>query len=394
MNAPSRRIGRILVVLALLTASAPLSVDIYTPSLPAIQSELGGDEWLAQASITACLLGIGLGQLVWGPLSDRVGRRPVVIAGAAGWAITSVASAVAGAPAALILARGLAGLCGAAGIVVSRSIVRDLSPDRAAVASRIGILAMVTAVAPVVAPVIGAAIAAVAGWRADFAALAILGGLVVVLCAVFVPETLAGADRAASSRTSVLRGLARAIRDRELRFVALALGAHSIGFYAYIASASFVVEREYGRPPLAFAAVFASNAVAMLLGNIVFRRLVRRLHPSVPLGIGLGVSAVAGAVLVGTAVGGGPVWIVWAASSVFAAATGFVLPGAHSWGQATPALSGAASALTGAAQFFGGVLGSPLTGLIGPTAGTLGAIVALSSGAAIGFWARARRLRS
>lgn len=390
---PTMPTAPVLVVLAMLTALAPLSIDIYTPSLPRIQQDLAADTWLAQASVTACLLGIGVGQLVWGPLSDRLGRRPVVFVGVGGWGLASVLSAIATTPQALVGARGAAGLCGAAGIVVARSVVRDLSADPRAMAARIGLLAVVTTVAPVIAPVAGAAVAGVWGWRGDFALLAALGLVIWLAFALVVPETAPLRARAGTAVAGVGASLVRALRQRELLLVALALGAQSFGFYAYISTASFVVERELGYPPYAFALVFGTNAAAMLSATLVFRRLARRRHPAGALGTGLAVSAASGTVLLICALVHAPVGLLWVASTAFAAAAGLVLPGAHSWGQLTPVASGAASALTGSAQFLGGVLGSPVTGAIGPTAAHLGAVIAAGSGAGLLAWGAALRHR-
>ncbi|MGC3992816.1 MAG: Bcr/CflA family efflux MFS transporter [Propionicimonas sp.] len=384
---------RVMLLLAVLTALSPLSMDIYTPSLPVIQSELGGAEWATQASITACLLGIGVGQLVWGPLSDRLGRRPVILAGVAGWTLASVASALVTTPWALIGARGFAGLAGAAGIVAARSVVRDLSGDSRAVATRIGVLAIATALAPILSPVVGTLIAGLWGWRADFWALALLGVAIMAGFAVTVPETLPPGARTARG-ASLAGALGLALRDREVLGVSLALGLHSIGFYAYIATASFIVEREFGYPPAVFALVFGTNACAILLTNVLFRRVVRTRHPSLPLGIGLVTCTAAGVLLLVLAASGAPAVLVWATSTLYAAGVGFVLPGAHSWGQLTLVASGAASALTGSLQFLGGVIGSPLTGVIGTTAFHLGGVIAVGSGLGILAWTLARRHHS
>lgn len=370
-------------------------MDIFTPSLPVLQTDLGTDEWVAQASITACLLGIGVGQLVWGPLSDRVGRRPVILSGVAGWTLASAASAAATSAAVLVGARGAAGLAGAAGIVAARSVVRDLSDDSVAVASRIGLLSLVTAVAPVVAPVAGTAIAAAWGWRGDFVVLTVLGGVLLVAFARTVPETAPLARRASSHVLHDVRvGLGKALRDRELRLVGTVIGAWSAGFYAYVASASFVVERELGHPPAVFALVFGSNAVAMLGANLLFRRLVRRRHPAGPVGLGLALGTLGGLALALAGRAGAPPAVLWMASAAVATSAGFVLPGCHAWGQLTVVASGAASALTGSAQFLGGVLGSPATGLLGSTAARLGGVVALGSGLGLVVWVAATRHRS
>jgi DHA1 family bicyclomycin/chloramphenicol resistance-like MFS transporter len=383
--------AHILAVLTGLAALAPLSVDIYTPSLPEMQREFASPEWLVQASITACLLGIGIGQLLWGPLSDRVGRRPVILVGVIGWTIASILSALAETAPMLILVRALAGVCGAAGIVVARSVVRDLSSDLHVVSSRIGLLALVTGIAPVIAPVAGAAMAAVWGWRADFVALAALGGIIILAMALLVPETLPPDQRTTGGGLAIAASLGSAIRDRELAGVSLAVAAHAFGFYAYITTTPFIIERQLGYPPAAFALVFGVNATAMLCANIVFRRIVRTRHPSFPLGIGLATSTLSGAALLVAALTGAPEWTLWVASTSFAASAGFVLPGSHSWGQATLVLSGSASALTGASQFLGGVIGSPVTGVIGPTATNLGLVILISSVCGLGAWVYARR---
>ena len=381
---------RVLAVLAAVTALAPLSMDVYTPSLPDIQAELGGGDWLAQASITACLLGIGVGQLAWGPLSDRVGRRPVILVGVAGWTFASVVSAVATTSAMLVGARGIAGLSGAAGIVAARSVVRDLSHESRTVAARIGVLSLVTALAPILAPVAGTGIAALWGWRGDFVAIAVLGAVILVAFATGVPESLPGVAPDEPPR----RGLGHALRDRELRWVAVAIGVQAFGFYAYVSTTSFVVERELGYPPPVFALVFGTNALVMFGANLVFRRVVRRRHPSFPLGVGLAVSTAGGVAMLAAAHAHAPVGVLWLTSTAVAASAGFILPGAHSWGQLTLVVSGAASALTGAAQFLGGVLGSPVTGLVGPTAAHLGAVVAVGSGLGLLAWVAARRHRT
>jgi DHA1 family bicyclomycin/chloramphenicol resistance-like MFS transporter len=233
---------------------------------------------------------------------------------------------------------------------------------------------------------VGALVASAWGWRADFLALAVAGGILLVVFGVAVPETLPTNDRSAGAGAGA--GLRSALRNRELVVVALSLAAFAFGFYAYIGTASFIVERELGFSPAVFAIVFAANAAAMVCANLVCRRVVRRHPPRRLLGAGLVGSCTGGLLLVAAAAIGAPAWTLWAGSMVFAASAGFVLPSAHAAGQATVVVSGAASAITGAAQFLSGVLGSPATGVLGVSAGTLGAVILASSGVGVGMgWA-------
>lgn len=378
-----------MLVLAVLTALSPLSMDIYAPSMPQMQPDLAAPAWLIQASITACLLGIAVGQLFWGPVSDRHGRRPVIIAGMVGWTVASAISIFAVSGWMLVATRGVAGVCGAAGIVAARSVVRDLTHDAHAVASRIGVLSIATALAPIVSPVIGTAIASWWGWRADFVAMVVLGVVIVAAFAVLVPESLAAEGRVQRA-TPVRAALITAGRNRELAAIVGSLGVLCIGFYAYIASVSFIVEQEFGYPPGVFALVFGTNAFAILAGNTVFRRLVRTRRPAGPMGVGLLVGLLAAIALCLGAAAHAPGPLLWATSTVYCASMGLVFPGAHSWGQLTLVASGASSALTGAAQFFGGAIGSPVTGLVGISALHLGLVAAAASAMALSIWHVAR----
>ena len=371
-----------LLVLVALTASAPLSVDVYTPSLPAIEAQLGGGAAFAEGTVTACLLGIAVGQLVWGPLSDRIGRRPVVLWGAIGWTVASLLSAVSVSGGMLLGARVLSGLCGAAGIVVARSIVRDVARSAHDISSTVGLLAMATAIAPIVAPVIGTGIALLWGWRADFVALTVAGAAMIAGVLLLVPETIA--QRYPSPINPV-----PALRDRQVRAAALSIGVFSLGFYAYVSSASFIVERQYGLPSGMFALAFGTNAAAMLASNAVFRRISRTRHPSFALRLGLAIAACGGAGMAVFSAVGMPRWTVWIASTAFTAGAGLVMPSAHSWAQLTPVAAGAASAATGALQFVGGVLGSPVTGLVGVSAAALGILIVV--GAVLGLGAASAR---
>ncbi|ALJ21403.1 Bcr/CflA family efflux MFS transporter [Microbacterium sp. No. 7] len=372
-------------MLAALTALAPLSMDIYAPSMLAMRDDFRAPEWLIQATITGCLLGIGIGQIVWGPLSDRIGRRPVILVGGIGWTIASALSAITANAEMLVAVRFVAGLLGAACIVAARSVVRDITPDVRQRAARIGILSIVGAAAPIVAPIAGAAIAAVWGWRADFIALTIIGAVITLAFAVMVPETIPEEERANASG-GIVAGLATALRDRELLSISIALACFSFAFFAYVATAAFIVEGERGYPPSAFAVVFAANAAVMVLSTLLYRRLARRYPARSLMGVGLAGGVIAGLALLLAVRTGSPDSVLWIASMLLMASSGFAMPAAHGAGQSLLVASGAASALTGASQFLGGVLGSPVTGAIGTTSGVLSVIIIVASAAGLAAW--------
>lgn len=353
----------LLVLLGSLTALTPLSIDAYLPALPSLTKDLASTDSAAQLTLSALLVGLALGQLVAGPLSDRVGRRPPVLVGLAGFILVSLACAVAPNVPVLIALRLLQGLFGAAAVVVSRAVVRDLH-EGAAAARAFATLILIMGVAPVAAPVLGAQILRVTSWRGVFVLLAVAGTVLLALTARRLPETLPEPSTGGVRETFTTFG--RLLRDRGFLAPAIASGAAIAGLFAYIAGSPFLLQEVYGLTPQRFSLLFALNAATFVTLSQVGGRLVERTGAAALVITG-GVMSVTGSVVVGIAllVGGGlPVLVPGLMLTV--GAVGLIAPNATALALAEHAkTAGAASALLGLLQFSLGGAVSPLTGLGG-----------------------------
>ncbi|XVV00324.1 multidrug effflux MFS transporter [Actinosynnema sp. CA-248983] len=267
---------RVALVLGLLETFGPISMDLYLPLLPHLAADLGTSESLAQATMSACMLGLALGQLLVGPLSDRLGRRRPLVVGIGGFTVLSLVCAVTPSIELLLAARFLQGLCGSAGIVIALAVARDLTEG----VDLVRLLAMLTtvgALAPIVAPVVGGQLAAVMGWRGIFLVLAGIGALLFVLALTGLPESLPPPRRRISGTFQDVGAL---LRDR-LFLCFLAVGAcGGTAFFTYLASISFVVQGSFGLSPQWFSLCFAANAVMSVVGALVNRAVVRRAGPA------------------------------------------------------------------------------------------------------------------
>ena len=253
----------LLLLLGILTAIASLSIDMYLPALPAIAVDLHAAPGLLEATLAAFFAGFALGQLAYGPLSDRIGRRPPLIGGLALYTVASIVCATAATPGVLIAGRAAQALGGAAALVIARAVVRDLydAQDAARVFSR---LILIMGLAPVLAPSLGSLLLVRFSWRAVFWLLAAFGAACMVATMRRLPET--SPRTATGGLATVAGGYLRIFRD--LRFVGLALGGGfaAAGMFAYIAASPFVFIEQLGLSPRQFAIVFGCNAFA-LIGN-------------------------------------------------------------------------------------------------------------------------------
>ncbi len=361
---PSRT--RMIVVLGLLVALGPLTIDMYLPALPKIADDLSVSSSVVQLTLTGTLAGLALGQLVVGPLSDSLGRRKPMIAGIVLHMLASLLCLFAPNIALLGIARGLQGFGAAAAMVVAIAVVGDLFKDNAA-ATVMSRLMLVLGVAPVLAPSLGAAVLLHASWHWVFAALVVLAGALLVMAIFALPETLPPDHR----RPLKVGGIAATYLEllRDVRFVILVLIAAlgMSGLFAYIAGASFVLQGRYGLDQTAFALVFGAGAIALIGSTQCNVVLLRRFSPQQIMMWALVAASLSGGVFVALAaahIGGlvGFVVPVWA----ILAAMGLVIPNAPAVALTRhPDAAGTAAAVLGAAQFGLGAAVAPVVGVLG-----------------------------
>ena len=378
--APERpRAGRLALILGAFVALGPLTIDMYLPALPTITSQLGTTSSAVQLTLTGTLLGLGLGQLVLGPLSDALGRRRPLLAGTALHVLASLLVLVAPNVAVLGALRLLQGAGAAAGAVIAVAVVRDLYDGRAA-ATMLSRLFLILGAAPVLAPTIGGEILQFTSWRGVFALLAAYGVLLLVVGALALPETLPAERRRSSGLVGTLRSYRELLRDRSYVGLVLVAGLTMAGLFSYVSGSAFVYQGEYGLDQQQFGFLFGAGAFWLIAATQLNPLVLRRFEPHQVLVAGTVVGAVAGGALValaGTGTGGLPAVVASLWTMLFAC--GFALPNA-------PALAlsrhgdaaGTAAALLGAIQFGVGALVSPVVGLLGNDAVAIGTVVVTS----------------
>jgi DHA1 family bicyclomycin/chloramphenicol resistance-like MFS transporter len=369
MTATTSRTARSLAWLALLlgglSAFGPLSMDMYLPGLPELGRELHASASATQLTLTACLAGLALGQLVAGPLSDRLGRRRPVLVGIAVYTVASLLCAVAPSIAVLVLLRFVQGAAGAAGIVIGRAVVRDLYEGDAA-ARLFSSLTLVNGVAPILAPVLGAQLLAITDWRGIFVVLAGLGAVLFAAAAFGLRESLPEPRRNTEGLSGLRSALDILVRDRAFAAYALTSGFVMGAMFAYIAGSPFVLQDIHGLSPQAYSGVFAGNGLGIMGASYLSRRLIGRLRPAQVLEAGVAVAGVGATLLLVAVLAGAPVGFVIAGLFLVVAPVGLVTPNATALALADhPAIAGSASALLGVAQFLIGAAAAPLVGLAG-----------------------------
>lgn len=365
-----RRAGFLVVlILGGLTATPPLAMDMYLPALPEVTRSLHAPAATVQLTLTACLAGMALGQLVVGPMSDKWGRRRPLLTGLAVYVLATALCAFAPNVEFLVAFRLLQGLAGAAGIVIARAVVRDLY-DGVAMARFFSTLMLVSGVAPIVAPLVGGQILRVTDWRGVFVILTFVGTALAVLVWTRLPETLAPADRHAGGTTEALRGMRALLADLPFTGYMLTGGFSFAALFAYISASPFVVQEIYGASPQTFSVLFGINSVGLVaVGQINGKLLVGRVSMDKVLGAGLAVVVLAATALLLMATGVfGEVGLAPVATALFVlmSAMGVTLPNAQTLAlMRTRHSAGSASALLGTSSFLIGAVASPLVGIAG-----------------------------
>ncbi|MBF9068533.1 multidrug effflux MFS transporter [Streptacidiphilus fuscans] len=373
----SRAAGlRLLLILGALSAFGPLSLDMYLPGLPQLAADFRVSDSAVQLTLTSCLIGLALGQLIAGPIADSWGRRRPLLIGLAAYAAASVLCALAPSVAMLTALRIVQGLAGGVGIVISRAVVRDLHEGTAA-ARFFSTLMLVNGTAPILAPLLGGQLLRFTDWRGIFVTLSVIGCVLLAAAAFGLRETLPPERRRRGGLGETLHGMRGLLRDRAFVGYALSGGFSLAAMFAYISGSSFVLQNIYGLDAQTFSLVFGGNALGIValgqLNGVLLRRfpveaLLRAgLVLSGAGGIGLLVSVLAGLGLPGVLV------------SLFALVSSVGLISPNGTARAMDGHAGqigAASALVGLLQYGVGGFAAPLVGLGGSGTALPMAIVA------------------
>ena len=383
----------LLILLGGLIAVGPLSIDMYLPAFPAMQADLGAPPGAMEYTLSAFFIGLALGQLAYGPLSDRFGRRPPLLGGFALFALASLACALASDAWSLVAWRFLAALGGSAGMVITRAVVRDRCNAREA-ARAFSMLILVMGLAPILAPLLGSWMAGALGWRAIFVFLSgfgVFGWLAVWLA---LPETHDIRHEPPLRLASVLADYGGLLLNRAFLGYTLVGGLAFAGMFAYIAGSPFVLIHLQGMAPSTFGWVFGGNA----LGFVVFSQINARLLKTRPLtgilklavwvptlaGLGLGLAGLAGWL---------PQALVLSGFFLYVSSLGFIGPNAAAAALATHGqMAGKASALMGSLQFGLATLAGGLVGYFHE--GGARPLLLVMAGAGAGAWLAHRWVES
>ncbi|WP_414941820.1 multidrug effflux MFS transporter [Amycolatopsis sp. cmx-11-51] len=369
----------LLLVLALLASVAPFGIDLYLSAFPRMAVDLGTSDTAIQLTLTTFLLGLAAGQLIFGPVSDRWGRRGPLLVGSAVFVVASVLAVIAPTIAVLLAARLLQGLSAAAGMVIGRAVIADLATGRAA-ARAFSLMMIVGGVAPVVAPLLGSLLIEAIHWRGILGVLAGLAVAMLAGSAVMVRESLPKERRGRSDS-----GGLRALRSRAYLSATVTLVFSFAVLMAYISASPFLYQTVIGMSAVGYGLMFALNALGLVLSSAAAARSLRRTEPRRVLTVGVSWLAGASAVLLVMSLL--PISVAWLPVPIFFAVSslGFILGPATAIAlDAVPGAAGTGSAVLGAAQFGLAAVVSPLVGMgdghtaMAVTIAVLAAIAAVS----------------
>ncbi len=372
------------LVLGALAALGPLSIDMYLPAFPSVARSLSTSVAAVELTLATYLAGFALGQLAYGPLADRFGRRRPLLAGLALYLVSAAACAAAPSLALLAAARFVQGLGGCAGLVVSRAVVRDLFD--VSESSRIySSLMLVMGAAPILAPFLGGQLLALAGWRAIFLALVVASSLFIVLIVLGLPESLPPGQRARHGLADTLRSFAVPLRHGEFLRLSLVGGAILAALFAYISGAPFLFIELLGVPPARFGLFFGANAFGLIAAAQANHLLVRRMGAVAVMRLGVLIAFFAYAGLLAAVLAGGGLALVAPPLFVGVSMFGLVAPNATAAAmEHFGARAGSASSVMGVLQSSCGALSAAAVSLLADgTARPLAAVTLASATAAV-----------
>jgi len=384
------------ILLGLLSAVGPFSTDMYVPSMPGIGTAFGATTQQVQLTISSYLVGFAVGQIVYGPLSDRYGRKPVLVAALLLYCTATLLCPISTSIDMLIVLRLFQALGGCGATVLARAVVRDLYAGARA-GREMAIIAVVMGLAPLVAPLIGGVLETYFDWRAIFVVMALIGLECLALVWWYLPETLKERATEPVSLVSVLKSYRILLSERSyLAHLSIVAFAYA-GLFAWISGATFVLQELYALTPITFAAAFAAGSTGFLLGTTIAARLVIRLGLSRIIGLGCVALSIGGvAMATATALGLDTALTVVLSAAVYLFGLGLALPQAMAAALTPfPERAGAASSLLGFVQQSAASLCGALVGAwLGASAWPIAAPMALLGLAALAVWLLTRTSRA
>ena len=384
------------LLLSFLTALGPLSMDMYLPSLPEIGRTLHAPILDVQLTISSYLFGFAVGQIFYGPISDRLGRKPILLAALVLYGVASIGCAAAQSIHGLIALRFLQALGGAGVIVLARAVVRDLYSGARA-SRELSLMGSITAFAPIVAPMIGGILQTAFGWRATFLLLVIFAGIAGAVAARLLPETLRK-PTAGPFSLAAMGALYRSVLVHRGFLANLGiLTTTFVGLFAWVSGAPIVMQgTSYGLTPLVFGVTFAMGAAGYMLGAFIASRVVMRLGIDRTMGIGCVILA-AGGLIMAAVVALHLANVIWfvGAMTIYLAGLGLALPAAMAAALTPfPDRAGTASSLMGFTQQSGAAIAAAAIGLyLGKSAWPVAGVVATMGCIALAIWALTRKVR-
>lgn len=363
---PDRPRAGLMLALGFLSMTGSLSTDLYLPAFPDIADDLSVSASVVQLTLTAFLVGAAFGQLMIGAISDALGRRRTLIAGLVVFALCTMLAVASPTIGVLIAVRAVQGFAGAAGTVLARAIVSDLSSPTGALRAFSLLWAMI-ALGPAIASPLGALLTQIGGWRWTLAGLAAIAAAMLVVAVLAVPESLPPERRHPPTPSALIGAMGRLLRDRTFVARVIAFGAAYGALMSYISSSSFIVQDVFVASPLVFSLIFSLTAVFIMSGAWGSGRFAPAFGPVRTLRVAQAtavVAALAAATLALTGTLSLPTWIVLAC--VFSTGAGAMMSTASAIAvRSAAATAGTASALLGFAQFTFGATASPLGGVLG-----------------------------
>ncbi len=374
-------------LLGLLAILGPLNIDMYLPAFPGIAGDLGTSATMVQVSLTSCLLGLAAGQVVIGPISDGQGRRRPLLIATSLFALASVLCAFAPNIATLIAARFVQGFTAAAGVVLSRAVVRDVFSGKA-LTKFFALLMVINAVAPMMAPIAGGAILSFefTNWQSIFIFLAFIGVLIVVIIAVMLKETLPPENRIPSSLGATIMTMGNLLKDRSFIGYALVVGFVHGGSFAYVSGTPFIYQEIYGVSPQTFSILFGINGIAIIIGSFIIGRFGGIIHERKLLQTAVSIALIVTAVLLFMTIIEGPLASIVILIFIYMTTMGMVVTSTFTLGMSKQGhRAGSASAVLGMLPLTLGAIFTPLAGVNEASAVPMGLI--LFSTVLIGFTA-------